>query len=99
MDPRPVFVYMPHVRYFDRPARLLYPERREFYREFAVRNGVTLVDPTDSLLVEFGRTGQPLHGFANTEIGYGHMNALGHALVGRLLARELVLDRSPERTP
>ena len=59
MDPRPVFVYMPHVRYFDRPARLLYPERREFYRAFAARNGAMLVDPTDRLLAEFGATAQP----------------------------------------
>jgi hypothetical protein len=89
VNPELAFVYVPTVRYFDGPPQVLYPLRREFYREFALRNHVMLVDPTDAIFAEFRRTGQPSHGFSNTEIGTGHLNARGHALVGRLLADAL----------
>jgi lysophospholipase L1-like esterase len=85
--PRPiVFVYIPNLDYFASPPAPRYPERREFYRAFAARNGVPLVDPTDAMLEAYRRTRQPLQGFQNSVLGTGHLNARGHAVVGRLLA-------------
>jgi hypothetical protein len=48
---------------------------------------VTLVDPIDRFKAEFARTGQPLHGFSNSVLGSGHINAAGHRMLGEELAR------------
>jgi hypothetical protein len=81
-----LFVYIPDLDYFASPPQPRFPTRRVFFRAFAARNGVPLVDPTDAMLAEYRRTRQPLQGFQNTVLGTGHLNARGHAVVGRLLA-------------
>ena len=86
LSPRTILVYVPHLRYFDAVPRDAYPVRRAWYRALAERRGLAFVDPTDALLAEFRRTGEPLQGFANTRPGIGHMNARGHELLGKLLA-------------
>jgi len=91
--PRVVVVYIPHVEYFEGTPRVSYPERREFYRRFCAERDIVLVDPTQAFLDEYHRSRQPAHGFANSTIGSGHINALGHHLVGTRLAR--VLDSHP----
>jgi len=65
------------------------PQAAAFYHAFAARNRVTLVDPLDELRAEFARTGQPLHGFQNSVLGKGHLNAAGHRVVGERLARAI----------
>ncbi len=95
VEPRLVLVYVPHIAYFGSPAREAYPERRRFYHALAARLGLPLVDPTDALLESYARDHEPLHGFRNTRPGEGHLNARGHAVVGRLLAAELERERRP----
>jgi lysophospholipase L1-like esterase len=94
LSPRPILVYIPFLDYFAAKPAEMYPNRRAFWRAVAERHHVTLIDPTDALLAEFRRTGQPLHGFDNSRLGAGHLNALGHAIVGRMLA-----DTLAERMP
>ena len=87
--PKLIYLYLPSVDYFG--PRLDYgePQVAAFYRAFAARNRVTLVDPIDQFRAEFARTGQPLHGFSNSVMGSGHMNAAGHRVVGERLARAI----------
>jgi hypothetical protein len=87
--PRLVYLYIPSVDYFG--PRFDYGEPRvaAFYHAFAARNGVTLVDPLDEFRAEFARTGQPLHGFSNSVMGSGHLNVVGHRVVGERLARAI----------
>jgi lysophospholipase L1-like esterase len=88
-SPRLVYLYIPSVDYFG--PRLGYgePEVAAFYHAFAARNRVTLVDPIEQFRAEFARTGQPLHGFSNSVMGSGHLNAAGHRVVGERLARAI----------
>lgn len=99
VTPRLVLVYIPHINYFSSPPAVAYPTRRAFYRELAARHHLPLVDPSDELLAAYRRDGEPLHGFANTRPGYGHMNARGHAVVGRLLAAEIAREFRPRAAP
>jgi lysophospholipase L1-like esterase len=87
--PKLIYLYLPSVDYFG--PRFDYGEPRvaAFYRAFAARNRVTLVDPIDEMRAEFARTGQPLHGFSNSVMGSGHLNAAGHRVVGERLARAI----------
>lgn len=62
---------------------------RALYTRAAAGQGLHLVDVTPALCARFAQTHQPLHGFANTVIGTGHLNAAGHAEVARQLAGEL----------
>jgi hypothetical protein len=86
---RVVFVYVPGIDYFATPCAALYPERRAFFHAFAERNHVELIDPTEAFCAEFRRTGQPVHGFANSVMGSGHINRRGHRLVGEAIAAAL----------
>ncbi len=84
-----VYLYIPRIDYSKNGGQLYTPQHREVYRQFAASCGATLIDPTDALLKEYRLHGQPCHGFQNSEMGKGHMNARGHRVVGELLAAEL----------
>lgn len=84
-----VIVYIPFVDYFSDPPAAAYPHRAAFWHALARRQGLELLDPTDAYLEEFRRSGQALHGFSNSKIGWGHLNARGHAVLGRLIAADL----------
>ncbi len=85
--PDPIYVCIPRISYLD--DTVAYPRRRAIYHEFAARTGAVFIDPTDALLAEYHLHGQPCHGFQNSEMGKGHLNARGHRVVGELLAAEL----------
>lgn len=87
--PQLVALYIPAMDYFAHPPRPERPNRGAFWRAAAARNGIELIDPTDAILAEYARTGEPLHGFNNSTMGVGHINALGHRLVGEMLAASL----------
>jgi len=87
--PKLIYLYLPGVDYLGPHFGSLEPQVAAFYRAFAARNQVTLVDPLDEIRAEFARTGQPLHGFPNSVMGCGHMNAAGHRVVGERLARAI----------
>jgi len=87
--PRIVLVYVPHIFYYASPPAAAYPIRRAFWNELAERHRIPLVDPTDEMLAEYRRTGQPLHGFANTTIATGHINWRAHDIIGRMMARAI----------
>jgi hypothetical protein len=87
--PRIIYLYLPSIDYFGPRFEYSDPRVAAFYHEFAASHGATLVDPLDDFRAEFTRTGQPLHGFSNSVMGTGHMNAAGHRVVGELLARAI----------
>jgi hypothetical protein len=88
-----VVLYIPNLVYTSDGCRNKWPHRRAFWREFATRSGIPFVDCTDALREVYDTTGQPAHGFQNSIMGTGHINARGHGAVARLLApviRDLV---------
>lgn len=87
--PRLVYLYIPSVDYFGPRFDYGEPQAAAFYHAFAARNRLVLVDPLDEIRAEFARTGQPLHGFPNSVMGGGHLNAAGHRVVGERLARAI----------
>jgi lysophospholipase L1-like esterase len=87
--PRLVYLYIPSVDYFGPRAEYGEPRVAAFYHAFAARNHVTLVDVFEPFCAEFARTGQPLHGFPNSVMGTGHLNAAGHRAAGERLARAI----------
>jgi lysophospholipase L1-like esterase len=87
--PRVVYVYIPHLQYFTRGAPRTYPGVAALLHDFAARESVALIDGAGPFRAEFARTGQPVHGFSNSVMGTGHLNAAGHRVLGEALAREL----------
>jgi lysophospholipase L1-like esterase len=84
-----ILLYIPHMNYVDAAPHEAYPSRRDFWRRFAARHRLPLVDPTDAFVREFRRSGLPLHGFPNTRFATGHINARGHAVIAAELAAAL----------
>jgi hypothetical protein len=76
-------------------ADLFYPGRR--LAAFGRAAGIPVLDLAPPLAELAARSGQPLHGFANTGPGEGHWNARGHAaaapLVGQWLCAEVLTIR------
>jgi hypothetical protein len=90
--PQVLYLYIPHLEYFLPGCPESRPETRRLLAAFAARNHVRIVDTADAMRAEFERTGQPMHGFANSVIGSGHINSAGHRVVGGVLARVLAED-------
>ena len=66
---------------------LWYPDRR--MAEFAMREHVDLITLGQTFQSYAEKNGVYLYGFANTQLGTGHLNENGHRLIGEALARHL----------
>jgi hypothetical protein len=86
---RVVYLYIPHLDYFAPDAPQSDPRVARLLGNLCTRRGATLVNAADAMRAEFRRTGQPVHGFPNSVMGSGHINAAGHRVVGEVLARAL----------
>jgi hypothetical protein len=83
-----MLLYIPQVSYLETPCGAVF-RRQAFYHDFAARHHAVLVDPCEEFCAAYARTHQPLHGFQNSIMGQGHMNAAGHRVVGGLLAKAI----------
>lgn len=81
-----VFLYIPLIEYSDGELRLKWPARHQFYVDFCEANGVRLVDPTEAFFEAIKAEGQPIHGFQNSVMGWGHINKRGHRVVAEAAA-------------
>ena len=88
-SPRLIYLYLPIVDYYGPKPVYGDPRGAAVWRAFAERNHATLVDMFEPFAAEFERTGQPLHGFPNSVVGTGHINAAGHRVTGERLARAI----------
>jgi hypothetical protein len=97
VNPRLVMLYIPVLTHHAGGlAEVRYPGRRALWSGIAARRGITWVDPSDSLVAEFARTGEPLQGFPNARPADGHTNARGHAVLGRMVARAIATEAHRE---
>lgn len=87
--PRVVFLYIPNMTYGSAGCVNKWPDRRRFFTAFAERTGARFVDLSAPFRREFAATGRPLHGFHNSVMGTGHINAAGHRLAAAALRRVL----------
>jgi len=85
--PRLVYLYLPVMDYFAPTPHRGDAAAARVMHDFAARHHATLVDMYEPMRAEFVRTGRPLHGFSNSVLGTGHMNAAGHRLTGERLAQ------------
>lgn len=96
---RVVYLYIPHLDYFGPGAPESYPRVRALLAGLCQREGATFLDAGDAMRAEFERTGQPVHGFANSVMGSGHINAAGQRVVGQALAALLAAPAGAETPP
>jgi len=86
LAPHIVVLVIPSVTYAadgcERPAAV----RNAMIHRVAATVGVTIVDPTAAFCESYLRTRQPLHGFHNSVMGEGHLNARGHQVLAVHLA-------------
>ncbi len=68
-------------------ADLFYPDRR--IAALGAREGFAVLALAEPLQRYAEQHHAYLHGFSNTPMGFGHWNALGHRVAGRLLAAKL----------
>ena len=86
---RILYLYIPQIDYLEPGAPPAWPLCRSVYQRFARRSQAHLVDVTVALQEAFRSTGQPLHGFHNSMMGGGHLNARGHDVVATVVAEAL----------
>lgn len=61
---------------------------RRMFELVAEARGVRFIDVTSAMCERFTETRQPLHGFRNSIPGAGHVNAEGHEIIARQVARD-----------
>jgi hypothetical protein len=66
---------------------LFYPERR--IQGLGAKNGFEVLALAPEMQRQADATRTFFHGFANTHLGFGHWNAAGHEVAGKLIARYL----------
>jgi len=84
-----ILLYVPDFHYRSTGLVSHHPEAVEVFRQAAAEAGWHFLDTSGSLREAFARDGQPLHGFHNSKMGSGHMNAKGHTVVGVALAKAI----------
>jgi len=87
--PHVIYLYIPHLDYFAPGQPESDPALTRVVAELCARRGAAFLDAAGAMRSEFRRTGQPVHGFANSVVGSGHINAAGHRVVGEALARTI----------
>ena len=81
-------------------AELFYADHR--LEALGAREGFAVLNLAPSLQAYADQHHAFLHGFANTRLGSGHWNELGHRLAGELIAKrfcDLIGQNSPSTTP
>lgn len=63
------------------------PDAREAFIATCAANNITFVDMTESFVNLYNEEHILAHGFANTAVGYGHLNKYGHAIIAEELAK------------
>ena len=82
-----VLVYVPTIDYYDLTAKP--PSDEPGLERVCQEMGVPLINLRSSYIDHYRRTGEVPHGFSNTTPGAGHINALGHRILGAELAAKL----------
>ncbi len=92
---RPIEVtYLPEVEYkADRQATLARSWEASLVRAVCQDLEIPFIELFPALKDHYQQTGQPGHGFANLQIGYGHLNRTGHRVAARALASQLAVTR------
>lgn len=93
-----VLLYVPDFHYRSDGLTSHHPDAAEVFRRAAAAEGWRFVDTSEAIRDGFARDRQPLHGFHNSVMGRGHLNAKGHAVVGAVLA-ETIDDVLPPIEP
>jgi lysophospholipase L1-like esterase len=86
----PLLLYIPEMDYFSEDFAAANPTEQYLY-EAAREAGVPFISLRSDFVTRFSRYDETAHGFANTQPGMGHMNALGHKIAARRLAGALQL--------
>jgi hypothetical protein len=68
-------------------------EALELFRIVCERNGIIFVDMTENFKKLYEEEHQLPHGFVNTAVGTGHLNAYGHAVIAETLAQTIIEDK------
>ena len=84
----PVLVlYLPRIEWHPAGAAFLArPAERDAVRAAATEAGAGFLDAGPAMLDQYARTLVPSYGFDNLRVGSGHLNVVGHRVVGELLA-------------
>lgn len=86
----PLLLYIPEMNYFGRNYAKASPTEGYLY-DAAREAGMAFVSLRPDFVTHYNQHDETAHGFANTQPGMGHMNALGHEMAAERLARTLRL--------
>jgi hypothetical protein len=73
---------------------LFYPDRR--MTKLGEKNRFEVISLGPDMQREAQSTQKYLHGFDNTQLGFGHWNAAGHAAAGKLIAQHFCEAKSAD---
>ena len=77
-----VFIYHPRVNIEkDGTLSLVYSETWEIFKEACINNGIDIIDCGPDFIENYNSKKELPYGFANTTLGSGHLNEVGHQIV------------------
>lgn len=77
-----VFIYHPRVDIEkDGTLSLVYSETWEIFKEACINNGIDIIDCGPDFIENYNSKKELPYGFANTTLGSGHLNEVGHQIV------------------
>ena len=85
-------VTVPSLAYHREACEPVFPERTAAWSTLMTERSthqVSFVGLEGSLCAQYAETGQPPHGFANFEMGSGHLNLAGHEVLAETISHWL----------
>ena len=70
----------------DATISLVYSKTWDVFKEACLSNGIDVIDSGEDILKMYEEDQRVPYGFANTTMGTGHLNAIGH----EMLADEII---------
>jgi len=84
-----LLLMMPNIHYGSHGAVLVPSENHRAIVETANNMGIQVLQSSEPFIRDFQETGRVALGFSNSHLGYGHLNRVGHRIVGREIERAL----------
>lgn len=87
-----VFISIPSMVYKSKGKTELEPRsyvERRIFADAAKQSGSVYIDIGDEMADIYAKERKPFVGFANSQIGIGHLNSYGHAITGNVISQHL----------
>lgn len=91
-DSKLVILYTAPTKLDEKGNIIKYQNETKLFDSICKKNNIIFVDMTDNYCEQYEKEHMLVHGFVNTEVGSGHLNAYGHLVTAQFLAQVIRED-------